>query len=97
MAACVLKLVCTVSIHVSPRIHMLPNPFHHGSRSLFSFVGNSVRLRFKLDQYVRVSTLVEVAFVAPGPAALVAVERRDEGVSRPASSDPLAIRTGRVS
>ena len=32
----------------TPRIHMLPNPFRHESRSLFSFVGNSVRLRFKL-------------------------------------------------
>lgn len=32
----------------APRIHMLPNPFHHDSRSLFSFDGNSVRLRFKL-------------------------------------------------
>ena len=32
----------------APRVHMLPNPFHHNSRSLFSFVGNSVRLGFHL-------------------------------------------------
>lgn len=32
----------------SPRIHLLPNPFHHNSRALFEFVGNSVRLRFQL-------------------------------------------------
>jgi hypothetical protein len=34
---------------LEPRIHMLPNPFLPDSRSLFSFVGNSVRLRFNLQ------------------------------------------------
>ena len=33
----------------TPRIHMLPNPFHHDSRSLFEFVGNRVRMKFRLD------------------------------------------------
>lgn len=32
----------------SPRIMMLPNPFRADSRSMYSFVGNSVRLRFAL-------------------------------------------------
>lgn len=32
----------------APRIYMLPNPFRHDSRGLFTFVGNSVRLRFRL-------------------------------------------------
>lgn len=33
----------------SPRIRMLPNPFRSDSRSMYSFVGNSVRLRFALE------------------------------------------------
>lgn len=36
------------ALSVEPRVHMLPNPFHHDSRSLFSFIGNSIRMRFHL-------------------------------------------------
>jgi len=35
-------------LSTTPRLHMLPNPFRHESRSLFGFVGNSLRLRFRL-------------------------------------------------
>jgi Domain of unknown function (DUF3883) len=41
-------LIVEEALSATPRIHMLPNPFRPDSRSLFSFVGNSVRLRFKL-------------------------------------------------
>jgi hypothetical protein len=41
-------LVVENALSDRPRVHMLPNPFHHNSRSLFEFVGNSVRLQFHL-------------------------------------------------
>lgn len=42
-------LVVEEALSVSPRIIMLPNPFRSDSRSKYSFVGNSVRLRFTLS------------------------------------------------
>ena len=42
-------LVVENALSHSPRVHMLPNPFHHDSRSLFEFVGNRVRMQFRLD------------------------------------------------
>ncbi|MDP9984844.1 hypothetical protein J2W14_004271 [Pseudarthrobacter oxydans] len=42
-------LVVEEALSMSPRILMLPNPFRPDSRSLFRFVGNSVRLRFTLE------------------------------------------------
>jgi hypothetical protein len=41
-------LVVENALSDAPRVHMLPNPFHHNSRSLFEFVGNRVRLQFRL-------------------------------------------------
>lgn len=35
-------------LSTEPRVLMLPNPFGRDSRSLYRFVGNSVRLRFRL-------------------------------------------------
>jgi hypothetical protein len=35
-------------LSTDPRVLMLPNPFGRDSRSLYKFVGNSVRLRFRL-------------------------------------------------
>jgi hypothetical protein len=41
-------LIVEDALSTTPRVHMLPNPFRHDSRSLFGFVGNSLRLRFRL-------------------------------------------------
>ena len=42
-------LIVENALSTDPRVHMLPNPFHHDSRSLFEFVGNRVRMQFRLD------------------------------------------------
>ncbi|WP_104091794.1 DUF3883 domain-containing protein [Arthrobacter sp. GMC3] len=43
-------LIVEEALSDSPRIYRLPNPFSPDSRSKFRLVGNSVRLRFKLDR-----------------------------------------------
>lgn len=41
-------LIVEEALGLSPRVLVLPNPFHRDTRSLFRFDGNSVRLRFKI-------------------------------------------------
>ena len=42
-------LIVEGALSKEPRVHMLPNPFRGSSRPQFRIVGNSIRLRFKLD------------------------------------------------